>query len=198
MEQQVEIRVHFKVLDKWYDKDKRSSRVLIECECGNIVEKGFNHVTSGCLTCGNNCPIGLKIKSLRHKNIPKPSLMSPPGEVGFNCLYEMYKRRSKKYNREFSLTKEQFKDLTQSDCYYCGAKPSMVYNNKEKNIGDIAKENGKYIYNSIDRIDSTIGYTLENSRPCCKMCNTMKLDHSEAAFAEHIRKLYESFAKHYG
>ena len=43
--------------------------------------------------------------------------------------------------------------------------------------------------NGIDRIDSTQGYELINSVPCCTICNRMKLDHSKMDFLTHIQKI---------
>lgn len=197
MDQEIEVRVYYKVLKSWYNNTTRRKRILIECECGNIKEKDSSHVSAGCLTCGNGCPISKKLKSQMRKGISLTSLMLPAGVTGFRRLFDMYKRRAKKFSRDFSLTEDEFRSLTKSNCYYCGEPPSMVYIHKEKNSTEQAKENGKYIYNSVDRIDSGLGYTVENSRPCCKICNTMKLNHSEEDFVEHIKKVYEHFAKYY-
>lgn len=37
-------------------------------------------------------------------------------------------------------------------------------------------------YSGIDRIDSKGGYTANNVRPCCRTCNTLKNDATEAEF----------------
>jgi len=55
----------------------------------------------------------------------------------------------------FELSLEQFKTLVTQSCVYC----------------DYHKEGEA---NGIDRFDNNKGYTLENSRPCCEMCNHMK------------------------
>jgi hypothetical protein len=44
------------------------------------------------------------------------------------------------------------------------------------------KKSPNYIYNGIDRIDSSIGYILSNCRPCCRTCNVAKSDLSETEF----------------
>ena len=56
-------------------------------------------------------------------------------------------------------------------------------------------ENSRYFYNSLDRIDSSRGYTLDNVRPSCKCCNTMKWDHPEDFFKEKIKIFYEFYFK---
>ena len=60
-------------------------------------------------------------------------------------------------------------------CHYCGIKSS-------KKLEDRANEksDGKLLSstivdcNGIDRLDSNLGYTLENCVPCCKYCNIAK------------------------
>lgn len=105
----------------------------------------------------------------------------PPGSSAFNTLFIAYRNRAKKNKRDFDFTQEEFKIITQQNCYYCGSQPSSEYKSK----------NGSYFYNGIDRINNTIGYTKENSVPCCKICNLMKLDYTLDEFYKHILKIIE-------
>lgn len=45
--------------------------------------------------------------------------------------------------------------------------------------------------NGIDRIDSEVGYTKENTVPCCKYCNTAKNTMSYNEFIEWIKRVYK-------
>lgn len=110
-------------------------------------------------------------------------------------IFDMYKRRAKKKSIDFNLTKAEFKELTSSDCYYCNEKPSMLYRHKQTNTTEREKENSEYWYNSLDRIDSTKGYTLDNIRPSCKCCNIMKWNHTEEFFKERIEVFYNFYFK---
>lgn len=74
-----------------------------------------------------------------------------------------YKKRADEHGYDFDLTNEEFRELVESDCYYCGCK------------------RGK-ILNGIDRLDNSIGYTKENTVPACKMCNNMKNTLNESTF----------------
>jgi len=47
------------------------------------------------------------------------------------------------------------------------------------------------VYNGIDRIDNTKGYTPENCVPCCFEVNAMKRDFSEQRFIELCAKVAE-------
>ena len=45
--------------------------------------------------------------------------------------------------------------------------------------------------NGIDRVDSSKGYTLENSVPCCKYCNIAKHTMTSTEFYAWVRRVYE-------
>ena len=82
---------------------------------------------------------------------------------------------------------EEFKDLINKPCAYCGSNPtSDTYINGNK----FNKTNALVYVNGIDRIDSTKGYSVNNCVPCCTMCNKMKLDYSLEDFKTQISKIY--------
>lgn len=80
---------------------------------------------------------------------------------------------------EFSLTKKQFETLIFENCYYCGGGLSNCISIKYK-TGD----SFGFIYNGVDRVDNTKGYSLSNSITCCKWCNQAKSDRSVSEFVE--------------
>lgn len=83
--------------------------------------------------------------------------------------YNIYKKNAKKRNFEFSLTKEQFYNLTSQPCYYCGESESD--------------------YRGVDRINSKEGYTKENCVPSCTTCNRMKSDYDINFWYNHMQKI---------
>jgi len=107
----------------------------------------------------------------------------PPGEASFNMMYRSYKAGAKRRNLEFSLTKEQFKNITSCHCYYCDAPPTYLYGRKEL-------KNGKYPGNGVDRLDNAEGYVLGNCVACCITCNNAKRELSVPDFFEWIRRAY--------
>lgn len=120
-----------------------------QCECGNTTEVRSTHLTHGhTKSCG--CKQGYRLQA---------------GEAGFNNVYSNYVRNARVAGREFSITKEQARILFSGNCYYCQTPPSNVMNRNN---------NGDFVYNGIDRVDNSIGYTIENCVSCCANCNYLK------------------------
>jgi len=104
----------------------------------------------------------------------------PKENQGWVCIYKSYKKTAEKRNLKFELSLEQLKTITSSNCIYCDSQPSMIAPRKLYT----------YKYNGIDRKNNNVGYTLENSLPCCNFCNFMKSTYSETEFLEQINKIY--------
>lgn len=83
--------------------------------------------------------------------------------------FKRYQYDSQRYSRRFNLTFEQFSEIVVRPCEYCGS---------EKSLG-------------VDRVDSSIGYEIENCVPCCRICNVMKNSLSVEDFLDHIKKIFE-------
>ena len=107
------------------------------------------------------------------------------GESGFNRLVRTYKRQAKERNLVFDIPIDKFKEITSSNCYYCGAPPV-------RESGD-DRDFGVYKYNGLDRIDNSLAYTLDNVVACCYDCNYSKRKRSQKDFFEWIKKIV---AKH--
>ena len=82
--------------------------------------------------------------------------------------YREYLNRSNKKQISLTITVEEFNVLINSDCKYCGCSGG-----------------------TIDRLDSSIGYDIENCVPSCLKCNMMKYTHSVDVFVKHITKIYK-------
>jgi len=83
-----------------------------------------------------------------------------------NQVLAKYKRGAKTAGREWKLSEIAFDLLVQSKCHYCGTSP-MTMLEKAGNFGS-------FTYNGIDRVDNAEGYTIENTVPCCQICNWAK------------------------
>lgn len=68
------------------------------------------------------------------------------------------KHASKRKNKEWVLTFEEYSLLINKPCYYCGTSLTQFCG-----IG-------------LDRIDNELGYLISNVLPCCGPCNYVRAD----------------------
>lgn len=149
------------------------------CDCGEICFVKSSYLLDGrTKSCGCIRKVNGKLWSEK--------LKLNSGEAAFRAVLRRYKAQAKVRNLSFELTTEQFKTLTQQNCYYCGKEPKQEY--KYIKIHNT----GTYIYNGIDRIDSSCGYTLENCVSCCKKCNWAKKDSSKSDFIKWIKAVHSN------
>lgn len=97
---------------------------------------------------------------------------------------------SKRY-REMAF--EDFLQLSQQCCFYCGVLPSNRQNiyATDKKASEFARNNGWFVYNGIDRLDSTKDHSdPTNCVPCCKWCNYAKSNKPLEEFRAHIIRLH--------
>ncbi len=145
-----------------------SSMWLCVCECGKTKLIKGSHLSSGNIkSCG--CRWSL-----------------PKGESRFRAILLMYKIQAKKRGYDFDLTSDEAKTLMAGSCFYCGSPPS--------NIAKAGRANGDFIYSGIDRVDNSIGYTINNCVPCCELCNWMKRDLTKDEFVSHVHKISNMFS----
>ena len=89
--------------------------------------------------------------------------------------YASYRSRADKKELEFAITHDDYKSITQQECYLCGKKSTDTNTN------------------GIDRVDNAIGYTLENCKACCKECNHMKNQFALDIFVEKIERITDNW-----
>lgn len=147
---------------------------LCRCDCGKEKVIDGNSLRRG-LTRSCGC---LNIERASTSYRFKPGLSNMRQVIGY------YKRNAKTRGYGYELTEEQFEEITQRDCYYCGVSPYNI----EK-----SKKNGEYIYNGLDRIDNSKGYIVDNVVPCCKKCNYAKKGMSLREFRDWVKKVYDNF-----
>lgn len=87
--------------------------------------------------------------------------------------YAKYKSSVTRDGKEFVLSQEEYELLRKGKCTYC-KRPSTDTH-----------------HNGIDRINSEMGYTIENCIPCCHDCNISKGKMSPEAFVEQNKKIAE-------
>lgn len=144
-----------------------------KCKCGNIRE-----VAGGALKSGNS-------KSCGCYRIEIASQVLDNNEAIKNELFYRYKKRAEQKKIAFDLTYENFLNLIDKSCFYCGV--------EQGNIKKSKTDSPDYEYNGVDRVDSNLGYTLGNVRTCCKDCNYAKNVLSEQEFIILINNIYKNF-----
>ena len=151
------------------------------CDCGKIIDvQSTAFLKEKQISCGCKKLADRKDgKTAPRKDIKKN------GESSLNYLLWTYKRNAKKRGHEFLLTREEFTYLTQQNCHFCGIAPfrKVKYWNKKNSV--------PYIYNGIDRLDSSIGYILDNCASCCKDCNVAKNIKSVHDFLSWVKRIYD-------
>jgi hypothetical protein len=103
-----------------------------------------------------------------HKEERKAYVRTPSGR--FRTLKSLAKQRL----IGVTLTKEEHASILEDPCYLCG-KPN-------EGAGG-----------GIDRLDSEIGYTFENSASCCGSCNQAKNDLPLEQFLDLCARITENF-----
>ena len=145
-----------------------NARWKVRCDCGKEKEVYSNNLKH--------------IKSCGCYSVEFPSGRIEYGLAAKRIAYKRYKDNARIRKLDFKLSFEQFLNLTQQNCHYCGSGPS----NFSKGNG-----NGDFKYNGIDRIDNSKGYFIENCVTCCEDCNKAKRDKPYNEFLEWIQKLVQ-------
>jgi hypothetical protein len=129
------------------------------------------------------CSCGKTINILAH-NVTKGHTKScgcikRKGELDsiLKFAYRNHLRGAKNRNIGNYLSKGEYVSIASNSCHYCG----HIDIRKNKQTGATLKMNG------IDRKNNESYYKLENSIPCCRSCNTMKMSTSYNKFIKNIR-----------
>ena len=84
--------------------------------------------------------------------------------------YSNYVRTAEYKGLKFEITIEEYCDIVNKECHYCG----------------IIEDKG---FNGIDRKNQNEGYLLDNCVSCCKMCNYMKGSTSDETFIKRVEHI---------
>lgn len=137
-------------------KETRQGRTYLKtiCDCGNESIVGRTDLEKGkstkCLQCG--------YQRYESQSVGLSAIMR---------VYRSYEQNARSKQREFSLSVEEFKDLIFKPCTYSGHPPMSIGRGYSENASNI-------MYNGIDRIDNSKGYTIDNCVTCCYVCNRAK------------------------
>lgn len=158
------------------------------CECGSAtVVIGSNLRNGHTTSCGCNKTDGA-IKT------SKKMLSADPRITSARNVFNGYK--------DGNLTFEQFLELSQQDCYYCGNPPdhSNIYNRYRGRANTVLLDmvSADFCYNGLDRLDNSKPHNIDNVVPCCKYCNSSKMERTSAEFDAWIEQAYQTLQKRKG
>lgn len=144
----------------------RRTKYLCQCDCGHRWSPRGHDLRMGRITsCG----------CARIANASKPL-----GTAAFHYVFDMIRRGAMARGIAFCLTKEQVRAITSRPCWYCEEVPSKV-----RKTGNT----GHYVWNGIDRVNSSLAYTEDNCVPSCEMCNKMKRNYTQDEFIAKVKKI---------
>jgi len=158
-----------------YDTDKNMWKC--SCKCGKICYKTITmlhkpkHPSCGC-----------------EKNI----VGTLPDQLSLKrSVILSYKTGAEKKGLTFKLTEQEMLLLFSKNCHYCGSPPSnKVQTRKRKGRTHRPERDQFFTYNGVDRVDSSLGYSLENCVPCCIICNISKNDLPLSKWKDWIQAVY--------
>jgi hypothetical protein len=142
-----------------------------QCDCGVEREVIARRVVAGQIKSCGKCQFSLGIrssgKSARARNI----------DLG-KALRTIYLREMRRAGRDWHLSLEQLADIVASNCTYCGLQSGR------------SRSSGKMLYNRLVKVDSSLGCTPANMKPCCIPCREMRGSLSHQEFLDKCTIIY--------
>ena len=118
---------------------------------------------------------GEKRREKYHENVDKERERGRKRSHTSKGRWKSHRASAKARKIENFLSFEQFDFLTKQKCFYCDK-----YSKDRDYVG-------------IDRINSNLPYTLDNSRPCCVIHNYMKQDLNEQEFYDKCKEVIDKY-----
>jgi hypothetical protein len=166
---------------------------LVKCDCGNQKILTSNQLLIG------------KTKSCGCMSAEWSSTKNRKNEPHLTTAKQIFNNNhSGKHNGKGSycdgnLTFEEWVELSQQPCFYCKALPNNkqnVFKNRDKYarkngraVSQFSLDNGTFVYNGIDRIDSSKPHDKDNVVTCCKRCNYAKSTMTSEEFKNYLKQV---------
>jgi len=142
-------------------------------------------IRAQCLKCGDAKSCGCLVSETSKVNIKKLNESGLSSHSKYS-LEEVSAREVWRHRYiDGGLSFDEFYQLSQQNCYYCGSAP--------ENKNNIYKSSISFVYNGLDRTNNKLSHTFSNVVPCCAWCNISKRERTIEEFKNWIIKLYNTF-----
>jgi hypothetical protein len=152
--------------DRW-DK-KRNIYWNCKCDCGKELMK-----RQDTLKAAKSCGCLVQVANIKRT--------LPNGISVKNNLYKKLLHSASKRGLVVTISIDEFTKLAEQKCHWCGNDPSISKLRKDGS--------SSWASNGIDRLDNSIGYTIDNCVPSCFPCNRAKRDMSLKEWDEYLDRL---------
>ena len=169
-------------------RDHRNKHLwLCKCTCGSdkvVVADNLSSKKSNSCGC-------LKVEFLSKKG-NQYGVLEDRESALIKVQYSHVKRRNKRLGYMDCIPLSKFAKLIKSPCNYCGVEESKEIEDR-LNESKSKKRISNHVLkcNGIDRKNSDMGYTVDNSTPCCKTCNFAKHTMTEVDFYKWVKQVYD-------
>lgn len=155
---------------------------LCLCDCGSTTEVAATLLGRNTKSCG--C-LQREVSGDRLRG-RIPANRRPIGDSAVTTVFANYRSSAKARGLEFALLKGECRLLMEQNCFYCGVEPQQLCR---------PNDYSSWLYNGLDRVDSSQGYLLDNVVPCCGTCNKAKLASSSGDFVLWVERTYLNLKK---
>lgn len=139
------------------------------CSCGKLYNARSSRLRRG------------ETKSCGHGIGPCGWQRWATGELAaYHRLYAKFLHSVRDGGRTTTLSYDEWFNIVSKPCTYCGGFHEA--RSKRFKVTTI-------LVCGIDRKNSKLSYEISNCQPCCKICNTMKLHHTEEFFLKYCEKI---------
>lgn len=169
------------------DSDKRRGVYRCTCDCGNTIEVFGTQIKQGKCSCGclqYEARFGPQYRKRR------------PDRATYTIQYHGHERSAKERGY-IPLDRDTWMSIVTKPCNYCGEidirNSILQRSNRKYFVKDITNDEIKMYEvpcNGVDRIDSNIGYELNNIVPCCAQCNYMKIHYPQEQFLKKAEQIH--------
>jgi len=161
------------------DGRKRGNWWVGKCRCGKVVgpytAAHWRKKIRSCSEC-------------RYGN--RRSLRKPGTNNASRSVFNNYRTSATRREKSWELSYDFFLEEIVKPCTYCGRDRTGYFNP----TNDWEE---RFEYTGLDRVDSSMGYSIENVVPCCKACNRAKSDMTMEEFNFWIEGLIRNYHRRY-